>query len=86
MQNHDLRFKRSVTKDLRAIPKADVARLLARIRALASDPRPVGCEKLSAQDRYRIRLGRFRIVYEIRDRELLVPIIRVAERKDVYRR
>jgi mRNA interferase RelE/StbE len=63
MQNHDLRLKRSVTKDLRAIPKADVARLLARIRALASDPRPVGCEKLSAQDRYRIRLGRFRIVY-----------------------
>ena len=86
MESYRLLFKRSVTKDLRAIPQAAVARLLERIQGLAAEPRPPGCEKLSAQERYRVRVGRYRIVYEIRDRDLVVLIVKVADRKDVYRR
>jgi mRNA interferase RelE/StbE len=85
MESYSLRFKRSVAKDLRKISAPDVARVLERIRELAGNPRPPGCEKLSAQERYRIRVGRYRIIYEIRDRELLVLIVKVADRKDVYR-
>jgi mRNA interferase RelE/StbE len=59
--------------------------LLARIADLAGNPRPPGCQKLSAQERYRLRVGRYRVVYEIRDRELVVLVVKVADRKDVYR-
>ena len=85
MESYRLLFKRSVAKDLRAIPAAELERLLARIADLAGNPRPPGCEKLSAQERYRIRHGRYRVVYEIRDKELVVLVVKVAHRKDVYR-
>lgn len=85
MESYSLVFKRSVARDLRLIPSRDVERLLARIADLARDPRPPGCEKLSAQERYRVRQGRYRIVYEVRDRELVVMVVKVADRKDVYR-
>jgi mRNA interferase RelE/StbE len=86
MESYRLLFKRSVSKDLRRLPKTDVQKIVARIAALAGDPRPAGCEKLSAQERYRIRIGRYRVVYEIRDRELVVLVVKVADRKDAYRR
>ena len=85
MESYKLLFKRSVARDLRAIPAADLDRLLARIADLAGNPRPPGCQKLSAQERYRLRVGRYRVVYEIRDRELVVLVVKVADRKDVYR-
>ena len=85
MESYRLLFKRSVAKDLRAIAVADLERLLARIADLAGNPRPTGCEKLSAQERYRIRHGRYRVVYEIRDTALVVLVVKVAHRKDVYR-
>lgn len=85
MASYRLAFSSSVAKDLRAIPNADVARLLSRIEALADNPRPLGCEKLSGLPRYRIRQGLYRIVYEIRDDVLLVLVVKVAHRKDVYR-
>jgi mRNA interferase RelE/StbE len=85
MASYRLLFKRSVAKELRAIPSANVKRLLARIEELALNPRPAGSEKLSAQERYRIRQGRYRIVYEIRDAELVVLVVKLAHRKDIYR-
>lgn len=85
MASYRLEFSSSVAKALRAIPNADVARLLTRIEALADNPRPPGCEKLSGLPRYRIRQGLYRIVYEIRDDVLLVLVVKVAHRKDVYR-
>jgi mRNA interferase RelE/StbE len=85
MASYRLAFKSSVARDLRAIPNADVARLLARIQALAENPRPPGCEKLSGLPRYRIRQGVYRIVYEIRDDVLLVLVVKVGHRRDVYR-
>lgn len=85
MAGYKLVFKRSVAKDLRAIPKKDVARILASIRTLASDPRPQGCEKLSARERYRLRQGNYRILYEIRDELLIVTVVKIGHRRDVYR-
>jgi len=85
MASYRLAFKSSVARDLRAIPNADVARLLARIQAFAENPRPPGCEKLSGLPRYRIRQGVYRIVYEIQDEQLVVLVVKVGHRRDVYR-
>jgi len=78
-------FKKSVWKDFDGIPKRDLKRILDRIKALAEVPRPLGCEKLTGCDRYRLRQGRYRIVYSIQDDELTVWIVKVSHRKDVYR-
>jgi mRNA interferase RelE/StbE len=85
MASYELVFKKSVAKDLRGLPKQDVKRLLLRIRSLADDPRPEGCEKLSGQERYRVRQGSYRVVYAIEDSRLIVLIVKVAHRRDVYR-
>lgn len=85
MASYELVFKKSVAKDLRDIPKKDVARILQRIDALRDDPRGEGCVKLSAQERYRVRQGVYRIVYEIRDHELIVMVVKVAHRSTVYK-
>jgi len=84
MASYEIVLKTSVAKDLRRIPNADVRRILDRIKALAENPRPPGCVKLSAQERYRVRQGDYRIVYEIRDAELIVQIVKIAHRKEVY--
>jgi mRNA interferase RelE/StbE len=85
MARYELTFKPSVAKDLRDIPGADVQRILARIETLRDDPRPPGCEKLSAQERYRIRQGNYRILYPVADAELMVEVVKVGHRRDVYR-
>jgi len=78
-------FKKSVGKDLRAIPNKDVARILERIEALSSNPRPPGAIKLTGQERYRLRQGLYRILYEIQDFELIVTAVKIAHRKQVYK-
>jgi len=84
MASYEVVFKKSVAKDLRSIPKKDVARILKRIEALRDDPRGGGCVKLSAQERYRVRQGVYRIVYEIRENELIVMVVKVDHRSAVY--
>ncbi|MDR9414609.1 MAG: type II toxin-antitoxin system RelE/ParE family toxin [Spiribacter sp.] len=86
MEKYELQFKRSVAKDLRGIPKPDVARILERISALSNEPRPPGSEKLTGEDRYRIRQGVYRIIYEIADAALIVTVVKVGHRRQVYRR
>jgi mRNA interferase RelE/StbE len=81
MARYELRFKNSVAKDLRALPKSDVAKVLERIDALRADPPPPGSEKLSAQERYRIRQGSYRILYEIEDQEVIVTVVKVGHRR-----
>lgn len=78
-------FRQSISKDLQRIPTRDIARILSRIEALASEPRPRGVEKLSGQQRYRIRQGTYRILYEVRDVESLVVVVKIGHRRDVYR-
>ena len=85
MASYELVFRKSVAKDLRAIPNPDVKRILKRIRDLAEDPRPDGCEKLSGQERYRVRQGVYRIIYEIEDDRLIVLVVKVGHRREVYR-
>jgi len=85
MEKFNLIFKKSVSKDLRDLPKRDVASILKCIRALAEEPRPVGCEKLSGQERYRVRQGDYRIIYEILDDVLIVTVVKVGHRREVYR-
>lgn len=85
MAAYRLFFKESVQKDLEVIPKKDLRRTLTRIKSLATDPRPPGCEKLTGQDRYRLRQGRYRIVYAVRDEEQAVTVFKVGHRKDIYR-
>ncbi len=86
MASYSVRIKKSAIKELEAIPtKANRRRIVQRIRSLADNPRPPGARKLSGNDRYRIRQGRYRILYAIRDRELAVFVIRIGDRKSVYR-
>jgi mRNA interferase RelE/StbE len=85
MAAYKLFFKKSVQKDFDIIPKKDLKRILNRIEALTKDPRPPGCEKLTGQERYRLRQGRYRIVYSIQDDELTVWVITVGHRKQIYR-
>lgn len=86
MARFELFIKPSAVKELERIPsKRDRQRIATRIRRLADDPRPPGCQKLSGRDRYRIRQGVYRIVYSIRDQQLIVVVIRVGHRKDIYR-
>lgn len=85
MASYSVVIKRSAAKEIERIPLRDRRRVIAKIRALSEDPRPVGCEKLSSEDKYRVRQGDYRILYEIADRELIVTVVRVGNRRDVYR-
>ena len=84
MAAYKLLFKKSVQKDFGSIPKKDLKKILNHIKALAEDPRPSGCEKLTGQERYSLRQGKYRIVYSIQDEELTVWVVKVGHRKHIY--
>ena len=85
MAEYEILFKESVYKDLKTIPKADLRKILSRIKKHSDDPRPAGCEKLTGQGQYRLRQGRYRIVYSIQDDKLTIWVVKVGHRKDIYR-
>ena len=85
MAGYRIVVRKSVYRDLERIPKKDVRRILKAIGALADDPRPPRSRKLSGDEKYRLRCGDYRILYEIHDDELVVCIVRTRHRKDVYR-
>jgi mRNA interferase RelE/StbE len=85
MAEYKVYFKESVETDFREIPKRDIIKILQRIESLSRDPRPPGVEKLTGQDRFRLRQGNYRIIYSVQDKELTVWIVRIRHRKDVYR-
>ena len=85
MAKYELRLRRSVGKDMDPIPKRDVQRIIDAIQALADDPRPPQSIKLSGAEKYRLRCGVYRVLYEIYDEVLLVCVVKVGHRKDVYR-
>ena len=86
MASYKVVFKKSVAKDLRPIPNQDVARILQRLEELQENPRPLGSEKLSGQERYRIRQGVYRIIYEVADELLVVTVVKIGHRRHVYKR
>jgi mRNA interferase RelE/StbE len=79
-------IKPSAVKELESIPlKKDRQRIVEQISALADDPRPHGSQKLSGKDRFRLRQGSYRIIYAIEDDALVVYVVKIGHRKDVYR-
>lgn len=77
-------IKRSAQKQISKIPPQDNQRIKAAIRKLSEVPRPHGCKKLVGRPAFRIRVGNYRIVYEIHDKKLIVLIVDVGHRRDVY--
>jgi mRNA interferase RelE/StbE len=86
MGKYEILIKRSAAGELGAIQKRDFRRIVERIRSLAEEPRPHGCEKLSAQERYRIRQGDYRIVYAIDDAAKTIEIFKIGHRSEIYKK
>lgn len=84
--SYNLITKKSAERELRAIPKQDMRRIVARIQGLAQHPRPSGCEKLSEHERYRVRQGDYRIIYAVDDESRTVEIVKIGHRREVYRK
>lgn len=86
MARYEVLIKSSARKELEAVgSKKDRQRIVRAILRLADDPRPLGCRKLSGRDKYRVRCGDYRVVYSIQDVVLVVTIVKVGRRRDVYR-
>ena len=85
MAEYRIFFRKSVWQDIEKIPRKSLQQIMKLIAALAVDPRPPACEKLTGQERYRIRQGTYRIIYSIQDDELTVWVVKTGQRKDVYR-
>ncbi len=83
---YQIKINRSARKSLRKISAKDVSVVRIKIRELAENPRPSGCKKLKAQENvYRIRVGSYRVLYTIEDDVLIITVVRIGDRKDVYR-
>lgn len=86
MANYKIIVSLTAEKTLKKLPKKDLNKIIELIQTLATLPRPRGCRKLSGEeDSYRIRQGNYRIIYEIRDQTLIILILKVGHRKDIYR-
>ena len=85
MAKYKILIKPSAANEIEDIPKKDRLRIIKRIQTLVNDPRPQGCEKLSGRELYRIRQGNYRIMYSISDFELIIVVIKVGHRRNVYR-
>lgn len=87
MDAYEIRWKRSAVKELRALPKEAVARILEAVGGLSSNPHPPGSRKLVGAERtYRIREGSYRIIYSVATSQLVIEVVRVGHRKDIYDR
>jgi mRNA interferase RelE/StbE len=83
--SYKILIKPSAVKEIESIPQKDRSRIVYRIQGLAENPRPHGCEKLSDQEKYRVRQGKYRILYQVFDAEVIVIVVRVAHRKKAYK-
>jgi mRNA interferase RelE/StbE len=83
--SYSVLIKRSAAKELEDLPRRDREKLVVKIQALGSNPRPHGSEKLAGDDRYRIRHGNYRVLYQVNDKTVVVSIVRVAHRREAYR-
>jgi mRNA interferase RelE/StbE len=85
MGKYRIEIKKSAIKELNTIPRKDLKKIVLKISSLSDDPRPKGCVKLSGMERYRIRQGNYRILYSIDDEILVVYVVKIRHRKEVYR-
>jgi mRNA interferase RelE/StbE len=86
MESYRIIVKKSVSKDLKKLPKKEIQRILTAIQGLSENPRPSQAKKLSGQERYRLRQGDYRILYSIEDNQLIVCVVKVRNRRDVYKK
>ncbi|MDA3872615.1 MAG: type II toxin-antitoxin system RelE/ParE family toxin [Kiritimatiellae bacterium] len=86
MASYKIEFAKGVRKDFKGVPKKDAERILKKIGSLADEPRPPDCKKLTNDASYRVRIGNYRVVYDIKDEVLLVLIVKVGHRKEIYRK
>ena len=84
MAKYKVLVKTSAAKELDALPKKDRKLVAKRIESLGDNPRPPGCQKLSGEDKYRVRQGPYRILYLIEDDEIIVVVVKIGHRRDVY--
>ena len=86
MEPFEIQWRNSTRKDLRNLPRQEVASVVSAVSELAADPLPHGSQKLSGSERtYRIRVGDYRVIYEVVAESRMIEIQRVRHRKDVYR-
>ena len=85
MAAYELMIRPSVRKDVKKIPGPELRKILDRIETLRENPRPPGSVKLSGKEYYRIRKGDYRIIYEIQDEVLVIIVIKIGHRRDIYR-
>lgn len=85
MANYRVVITRSAAKELEEVPRKDREKIVSKIQALGSEPRPVGSEKLAGDEKYRVRHGNYRVLYQIDDGAVVVTVVRVAHRREVYR-
>lgn len=85
MASYSVLIKASATKELEGVPQKELRRITRKIDRLGNEPRPAGCEKLTGENRYRIRQGDYRVVYSVDDVRNEVVVFKVGHRRDVYR-
>ena len=87
MACYNIEWRPSTKKDLRRISKSEILKIIKAVEALSNEPRPLGSTKLAGSDfTYRIRIGDYRVIYEIHDETILIEVVKVGHRKDVYRK
>ena len=86
MVSYRIEFAKGVRKDFKRLPKKDAGRILKKIECLSENPRPPESKKLTNDDSHRIRIGNYRVIYDIQDQVLVVLVLKVGNRKDVYGR
>lgn len=86
MEKYKLKLKKSAQKELASLPKKDLKLVLKAIEELAENPRGLNSKKLSGDEKYRRRVGKYRVLYEIHDDILIIFVVKVAHRKDVYQK
>lgn len=84
MASYEIEIKKSATKEIEKLPLDAIKKITQKIASLAEIPRPNGCKKLSGDEKYRIRVGVYRILYEIEDEKLVIYVVKVGHRKKVY--
>jgi mRNA interferase RelE/StbE len=84
MADYKIEIKKSAQKEIKNLPNKELKKIVDKIGSLASDPRPTGCKKLSGEEKYRVRVGSYRVLYSIEDDVLVIYVVRVGHRKDVY--
>lgn len=85
MADYRIEIKRSAAKELQKIRQKDRERIIERIRALSGDPRPPQAKKLSGEEKYRVRQGDYRILYQVHDEIVTVVVVRIAHRREAYK-